>query len=99
MEIPDEYTFIDYGLDLYAPQTTVDAEGRRVMEAWLRMPEVTEEGWIGMFCSPRVVERRGSHIYFRMHPIYPGRLFKRDIPGAAFFPDDGYMAVFDLEDG
>ncbi|MCI8741080.1 MAG: glycoside hydrolase family 32 protein [Lachnospiraceae bacterium] len=68
MEIPDQYQFLDYGLDLYAPQTTLDAAGRRVLVAWLRMPEPTEEGWIGMFCSPRVVEQKDGHIYFRMHP-------------------------------
>ena len=52
IEIPDTYQFVDYGMDLYAPQTTLDACGRRVMEAWIRMPKPTREGWIGMFCSP-----------------------------------------------
>ena len=68
MEIPDQYQFTDYGMDLYAPQTTLDPEGRRVMEGWIRMPKPAEEGWIGMFCLPRIVERKGNHIYFRMHP-------------------------------
>ena len=68
MQIPDQYQYLDYGLDLYAPQTTLDKDGRRIMTAWLRMPKVTAEGWIGMFCSPRVAERQGGHIYFRMHP-------------------------------
>ena len=98
MEIPDEYSFIDYGLDLYAPQTTVDSEGRRVMEAWLRMPKVTEGGWIGMFCSPRVVERRGGHIYFRMHPNIRSAYSKEAAEGQQSSAD-GYMAVFDLNDG
>ena len=31
-------TFVDWGLDLYAPQTTLDAEGRRVLIGWIRMP-------------------------------------------------------------
>lgn len=66
--IPDEYQFLDYGMDLYAPQTTTDKENRRTMIAWVRMPEVTDQGWIGMFCSPRVIERSNDHIYFRMHP-------------------------------
>ena len=68
MQIPDQYQYLDYGLDLYAPQTTLDKDGRRIMTAWVRMPKVTEEGWIGMFCSPRMVERKDGHIYFRMHP-------------------------------
>lgn len=41
---------------LYAPQTTLDETGRRVMVAWVRMPAVSPEGWRGMFSSPRVVE-------------------------------------------
>lgn len=68
IRIPDEYQYLDYGLDLYAPQTTLDAEGRRIMTAWVRMPKVAEGGWIGMFCSPRVVETQDGHIFFRMHP-------------------------------
>ena len=39
MAIPDTYQFLDYGLDLYAAQSTVDADGRRILTAWLRMPE------------------------------------------------------------
>ena len=98
MEIPDRYQFIDYGLDLYAPQTTCDAEGRRVMEGWIRMPEPTEEGWIGMFCSPRVVERKNGHIYFRMHP-HVRAAFSREIDGPAQAPEAGYRAVFELKEG
>ena len=79
MEIPDQYQFLDYGMDLYAPQTNLDQEGRRVMMAWVRMPQVTEGGWIGMFCSPRVVEVREGHICFRMHP-HIRRAYSREIP-------------------
>ncbi len=98
MRIPDEYQFVDYGLDLYAPQTTTDAEGRRVMEAWIRMPRPTKEGWIGMFCSPRVVERKGDHIYFHMHPNLKNAN-SRKISDVSEASDEGYMAVFDLEEG
>lgn len=70
--LPEHYQYIDYGLDLYAPQTTVDKEGRRVMIAWLRMPKVIEEEgkepWIGMMSLPRVIEMKEDHIYFRVHP-------------------------------
>lgn len=68
MSFSDQYQLVDYGKDLYAPQTTTDAQGRRVMVAWLRMPHPTEEGWIGMFTAPRVVEYRDGRIYFRLHP-------------------------------
>ena len=77
-----KYQFLDYGLDLYAPQSTVDADGRRVLTAWLRMPEPaapdrllqngewkdTTVPWNGMFCLPRAAEIRDGHIFFRMHP-------------------------------
>ena len=72
MEISSEFQYVDYGMDLYAPQTNVDREGRRVLIGWMRMPEaVKEEGkkdWNGMMSLPRVVEIAGEHIYFRIHP-------------------------------
>lgn len=39
MQLTDEYQFMDYGMDLYAPQSTLDEKGRRILTAWLRMPE------------------------------------------------------------
>lgn len=98
MDIPDSYQYLDLGLDLYAPQTTLDAEGRRIMIAWLRMPRITDEGWIGMFCSPRIVEVENGHIFFRMHPDIRNACSRaiEDVKEAA---DDSYMAVFDLEEG
>lgn len=98
MEIPDQYQFLDYGMDLYAPQTNLDQEGRRVMMAWVRMPQVTEEGWIGMFCSPRVVEVREGHICFRMHP-HIRQAYSREIPDPSRASEGGYMASFALEEG
>ncbi len=98
MEIPDAYQFTDYGMDLYAPQTTADAEGRRVMAAWIRMPQPTKDRWIGMFCSPRVVERKGNHIYFRMHPNVRAA-YSREITHITQASPEGCMAVFDLADG
>ena len=91
IQIPDQYQYLDYGLDLYAPQTTLDKDGRRIMTAWVRMPKVTEEGWIGMFCSPRMVERKDGHIYFRMHPNIRSA-YSRIIRDTA-------EASVDLEDG
>ena len=98
LQIPDQYQYLDYGLDLYAPQTALDKDGRRIMTAWLRMPKVTAEGWIGMFCSPRVVERKDRHIYFRMHPNIRSA-YSRIIRDTAEASEDGYMAAFELEDG
>lgn len=98
MEIPDEYQFLDCGLDLYAPQTTLDAEGRRILSAWVRMPKVTDEGWIGMFCTPRVVEVRDGHIFFPMHPNVRAA-YSQEIPAGSQRAKDGYLVSLDLEDG
>lgn len=72
LNLSEQYQYVDYGLDLYAPQTNVDKDGRRVMIAWLRMPKALEEPgqkpWIGMMSLPRVVELADGHIYFRVHP-------------------------------
>ena len=59
---------IDYGHDFYAPQTTMDAEGRRVMIGWMRMPEPVDGEWIGMFCAPRVVKVVDGRVHFSLHP-------------------------------
>ena len=98
MEIPDTYQFLDCGLDLYAPQTTLDAEGRRILSAWVRMPKVTDEGWIGMFCTPRVVEVRDGHIFFPMHPNVRAA-YSQEIPPGSQRAKDGYLVSLDLEDG
>lgn len=63
---------VDYGKDLYAPQSTLDEAGRRIVIGWMRMPEPVKEKrerpWIGMMTTPRVVETEGDHVCFRMHP-------------------------------
>lgn len=66
--------FVDWGLDLYAPQTTLDRESRRVLVGWMRMPQAAEDPgdgrgpWNGMMCLPRVVELRAGRVYFAPHP-------------------------------
>lgn len=95
MNILDSYQFLDYGLDLYAPQSTVDEEGNRVLVAWLRMPEAVEGKWNGMFCMPRVVEVEHGHIYFRLHPNVK-KAFCRKIETAAQADQDGYCVSMEL---
>lgn len=84
LHLPDTYQYVDYGLDLYAPQTNLDQDGRRVMIAWMRMPRAAEteradQGlWNGMMSQPRVVEVKDGHIYFSVHPNTE-RYFRREI--------------------
>lgn len=73
MKIHENFRYLDYGLDLYAPQSTTDKDGRRVVVAWLRMPEPMENGVIGMFSIPRLCEVKNGHIYFRPHPNIAGK--------------------------
>lgn len=98
MEIPDSYQMLDCGLDLYAPQSTTDKDGRRVLVAWARMPEPVDGKWSGMFCIPRVVEVKGGHVYFRPHPEVAGR-FTRPIASPEEAGEAGYKISLDLPEG
>lgn len=98
MQLPDHYQYLDYGLDLYAPQSTLDEEGRRVLVAWLRMPEPVEGEWIGMYCMPRVVEMEDGHICFRVHP-YAESMFTRKITHPKQADGAAYRVRFVLREG
>ncbi len=84
MRLAEEMCLVDYGMDLYAPQTNIDRDGRRVMIAWMRMPKAVEEPgekpWNGIMCLPRVVEVEDGHIFFRVHPE-ADRCFTREFFG------------------
>lgn len=98
MKMADEYQFLDYGLDLYAAQSTVDRDGRRIVAAWARMPEAVDGEWIGMMSSPRVVEVEDGHVYFRVHPAIR-EAYRRKISTPAEASEAGYRMETDLEDG
>lgn len=55
----DSMNEIDHGMDFYAPQTTSDNMGRRIMVAWMQMwnrPMITDienHGWAGCMTLPR----------------------------------------------
>lgn len=98
MKLPEDYQFLDYGLDLYAPQSTKDEEGRRVLTAWARMPEAVDGKWCGMFCIPRVAEVSEGHIYFRVHPNIE-KMYIRKIASPREADIAGYKVSFDMEEG
>lgn len=81
LKVEEQSYYVDYGLDFYAPQTNLDAEGRRVMIGWMRMSqpiqENDEKAWIGMMTMPRVIEVKNNHIYFRPHPNVKNAFTKR----------------------
>ena len=94
MNIGESFRFLDYGLDLYAPQSTTDREGRRIVIAWLRMPEPMDNNTIGMFCMPRVCEVRDNHIFFRPHPVIREK-FSRKLSA----PEGIYMVKAEMSHG
>ena len=97
MKLPEKYQFLDYGTDLYAPQSTLDESGRRILTAWLRMPE-PDGKWQGMMCIPRVVEVQKDHIYFRVHPNVQA-VYTKEISEPSEADESGYRLRFSLEDG
>jgi len=53
-----EFIELDRGFDFYAPQTTLDSKGRRVLVAWMAVPDVEEFptkkfNWIHCMTLPR----------------------------------------------
>lgn len=98
MRLADSYAMFDCGIDLYAPQSATDAEGRRVIIAWARMPEPMEGDRSGMFCIPRVVEVRNDHIYFRPHPNVSAA-FSKKISDVSEAGEGGYRISLTLKNG
>ena len=59
---------IDYGLDFYAPQTLLTADGRRVMIAWMQNwasagAKPTHCRWFGQMTLPRELSVRDGRLY------------------------------------
>lgn len=98
MKLSDKFAFLDHGQDLYAPQTATDAEGRRVLTAWARMPEPVDGGRIGMFCIPRIVEIKNDHFYFRPHPNVADK-FSKKINAPSEAAEGGYKISLELKNG
>lgn len=65
MKITNGYSYLDEGLDVYAPQTTLDKDGNRILIGWVRMPKKFEgEEWIGMMTLPRVINVIDNKVHF-----------------------------------
>lgn len=97
MKITNDYQYFDYGMELYATQSTLDAKGRRVLVSWLRMPKAVDGKWIGMASIPRIVEVENGHIYFRIHPDVDNQ-FNQKV-NSIVEPAAGYKISAELSDG
>lgn len=98
MELSEDYQLFDYGIDLYAPQSTTDEDGNRVVIAWARMPEavITEKGeWCGMMCIPRIVDVKNNHVYIRPHTNVKNSFVKK----LSAPKKSGYMLRTTLKNG
>ena len=98
MELSENYQLFDYGIDLYAPQSTTDKDGNRVVIAWARMPEavITEKGeWCGMMCIPRIVDVKNNHVYIRPHTNVKNSFCNK----AVCSEKSGYMLKTTLKNG
>lgn len=64
-----DYQYLDYGLDFYAPQSFVNEDNQRTLLAWMRMRQpFKDENWVGMFSFPRVLKHQNGHIYQDVYP-------------------------------
>lgn len=59
---------IDYGIDFYAPQTTLTPDGRRVMIAWMQNWDTTrlllpDRRWFGQMTVPRELRVRDGRLF------------------------------------
>jgi beta-fructofuranosidase len=63
-----EFIELDRGFDFYAPQTTLDEKGRRLLVAWMGIPEEEEHptvknGWIHCMTMPRELKLIDNKLY------------------------------------
>ncbi|GAF65405.1 sucrose-6-phosphate hydrolase [Bacillus sp. TS-2] len=67
-----EFYELDRGFDFYAPQTTTDEQGRRIMFAWMGVPEQNEQDhptishdWLHNMTLPRELMYENNKLYQR----------------------------------
>lgn len=77
------FTELDYGFDFYAPQTMLDSKGRRIMIAWMGMPEETEKyhptllnNWIHAMTIPRELKLVNGAL--QQHPVEELKLLRNN---------------------
>lgn len=67
-----EFTELDHGFDFYAPQTTLDKFGNRILIGWMGLPDTgyptDSEGWAHCLTLPRVLT------------VEEGKLRQRPVP-------------------
>ena len=77
----DRYEPVDCGFDFYAPQTTIDEKGRRIVMGWMETWETeipTQLGhyWAGAMTMPREIVMQGETLLFK--PIEETKAYRRN---------------------
>lgn len=65
-----DFEELDRGFDFYAPQTSVDEQGRRILIGWMGLPDIdelysnptTKYGWQHALTIPRVLSMKGDKL-------------------------------------
>lgn len=61
-----EFVELDNGFDFYAPQTTEDLDGRRILVGWMGLPEIEyptdKNGWAHCLTLPRELKLNGDKL-------------------------------------
>ncbi|MCP3028002.1 sucrose-6-phosphate hydrolase [Halobacillus sp. A5] len=72
---------LDRGFEFYAPQTTLDDNGRRILIGWMGVPDQNEaeqptvpNGWVHQMTLPRKLELRNDKIL--QHPLDEMKLLR-----------------------
>lgn len=67
-----DFAELDRGFDFYAPQSTLDPRGRRILVGWMGLPDVSyptdEHGWAHCLTLPRVLS------------VQSGKLIQQPVP-------------------
>lgn len=75
------FTELDRGFEFYAPQTTLDSKGRRILIAWMGLPEeeehpTIEHGWIHSLTLPRELHLINNKVYQK--PVEELKLLRKN---------------------
>lgn len=68
LEITDDLNYLDYSLDIYVPQTTINKDGNHIYIGQMRISEVDDENQIGLITYPRVILYQNNTIYADIQP-------------------------------
>ncbi|SES72580.1 sucrose-6-phosphate hydrolase [Thorsellia anophelis] len=96
-----EFHELDFGFDFYAPQTTMTPDGRRIMIAWMGLPEIEypsdKDGWAHCLTLPRELTLIDGKIF--QHPVKELQNLRKEVIFKGYADDKsiiGRSAHFEL---